>query len=260
MSKHIERIVPETNAWTAYHANHLHRYEFALRYLGDASRVLDAACGVGYGSAFLAQHSSADVLGVDISESALAVANEQFARARVHFVQDNVETLSKVQGRYTHVVSFETIEHLQEPQLFLSRVRSILELSGTLLLSTPNASVTSSEGTVDSEFHEREFRATEFVTVVEKAGFEVADLFGQQFTDIGRLRNELRAELHRLHHTPFVRLSQAIQKLLRGRSLPSVVLPEHMEDFMMKRYSSGNELETLGTAGPPVLIVVARKN
>jgi hypothetical protein len=53
----IERIVPGTKEWDAFYANHIFRYQFAANILKEDSiaKLLDAACGVGYGSAFLAK-------------------------------------------------------------------------------------------------------------------------------------------------------------------------------------------------------------
>ena len=63
-----ERYTPERDREIAY--EHWHRYAFA-RVLAPGRRVLDAACGEGYGSALLAR-AGGQVLGVDIGADAVA--------------------------------------------------------------------------------------------------------------------------------------------------------------------------------------------
>ena len=48
----FERIEPGTTEWEAFYANHIHRYRFGTEILRErrAEKVLDAACGVGYGT------------------------------------------------------------------------------------------------------------------------------------------------------------------------------------------------------------------
>ena len=65
-----ERFVPECQREICY--EHWHRYAFASQFAADL-KVLDAACGEGYG-AYLLAGSAAEVVGVDLSEEAVAHA------------------------------------------------------------------------------------------------------------------------------------------------------------------------------------------
>jgi len=78
-----ERIVPDQTA-PGILALHLKRYEFARPHC-VAAEVLDAGCGVGYGSAYLAEVASR-VVGVDVSEEAIAYARERYRRPNLEFV------------------------------------------------------------------------------------------------------------------------------------------------------------------------------
>ena len=69
-----ERFLPACTGEIAY--EHWHRYAFARRFVAG-KRVLDAACGEGYGSALLGE-AAASVVGVDIDAAMLARA-----RARI---------------------------------------------------------------------------------------------------------------------------------------------------------------------------------
>jgi cyclopropane fatty-acyl-phospholipid synthase-like methyltransferase len=71
----FERIEPGREEWTAYYANHLHRYRFVADKLGELqdARILDAACGVGYGAKYLAERCGVAVVAVDRDPAALTM-------------------------------------------------------------------------------------------------------------------------------------------------------------------------------------------
>src|SRR6202158_4675765 len=78
-----ERFVPGCAGEIAY--EHWHRYAFARRFAAG-KRVLDAACGEGYGSALLGAVAES-VVGVDIDASAIAHAGERYGEGdRVRFI------------------------------------------------------------------------------------------------------------------------------------------------------------------------------
>jgi ubiquinone/menaquinone biosynthesis C-methylase UbiE len=259
MSKAIERIVPHTKEWEAYYANHIFRYDFAERQIKHPIRILDAACGVGYGTCFLADKFGVETIGVDVSESALAVAENQFKTDKTVFIRDDCESLKKITGIFSHAVSYETFEHLENPDSFLTRAYELLDVNGALILSTPNADVTSPDRKVEWAFHEKEYRASELVELVQTAGFKNIRLFGQTYSSLGLLRNEMRKELNRLHHNPWIRLGKWMQRKTRGIDSSYVVLPEQVEDFEMIKFADPQECEKMLSEGPFVLIAVAQK-
>ena len=259
----FERIVPGTNEWVAYHANHIQRYIFAeqlLRQL-NLNNVLDAACGVGYGSYHLAKAGGMNVLGMDRSDEALQIASKQFAHPSVTYCKDDCHTLEVAEKHspFQAVVSFETIEHIPHPKKFLARCHKLLsKTDGRLIISSPNASVTDPEGIRDWEYHEREYKAGEFVELLAEAGFELISLFGQRYTALGLLRNDVRADLNRLRFNPFVRLGAWGQKLLRGRRNDYPMLPEQVSDFEIVPLTSADDCEAKGKDGPFVIIGLLR--
>src|SRR5512134_1498874 len=90
---------------------HEHRYRWARQFA--SGRVLDIACGVGYGSAILRQSAKVDeYVGMDCSEEALAEARTEFAADGVHFAKGDANALPFPDGTFDTVVSLETIEHL----------------------------------------------------------------------------------------------------------------------------------------------------
>src|SRR5207249_9324746 len=98
-------------------------------------RVLDIACGEGYGSAALARAGAASVVGVDISAEACEHARRKYGvDARV----GRADRIPLPAGSIDVIVSFETIEHVERPESFLNECVRVLAPGGALILSTPN--------------------------------------------------------------------------------------------------------------------------
>ena len=116
-----ERLVPELQHGELVHAEHLARYRLAAE-LADSRRVLDAACGEGYGTSMLAASGARSATGIDLDEHAVAHAQAAYPRAK--FVTGDVRRLPFDDSTFDLVVSFETIEHVRDPQCGLGRVRA----------------------------------------------------------------------------------------------------------------------------------------
>ena len=132
-----ERFVPGIAGEIAH--EHWHRYAFARRWV-DGKRVLDVACGEGYGSALLSQ-AAAQVVGVDIAEEAVAHARAAYAsRPNLRFEHGSATALPLPDASVDVVVSFETIEHLAGPDQprMLAEIARVLTADGVLVLSAPN--------------------------------------------------------------------------------------------------------------------------
>lgn len=185
---------------------HWHRYQLAAR-LVAGKRVLDIACGEGYGSALLGR-VAASVVGVDVSAEAVAHAAAVHAAPNVRFVQGSVEAVPvEGTGAFDVIVSFETIEHVSEEaqHAFLREARRLLAPGGLLVISTPDKRVYSDEPGYRNEFHVKEFQLDEFRAFLGGA-FRNVDLLAQRvFTgsvlwapaDPGRL-----GALEQLERTP----------------------------------------------------------
>lgn len=160
--------------------DHLERYRFASRFVAG-KRVLDIACGTGYGSALLRKAGARSVFGVDLSESALEEAIRLYGPDyRVGSIIDFAEG-----APYDVIVSYETIEHVADYEAALANLHRILAPAGTLLLSTPHRPVNSPhlqslDDTPSNPFHVREFSVDEIVAAVERAGFKAPTVYGQK--------------------------------------------------------------------------------
>jgi SAM-dependent methyltransferase len=121
--------------------HHLARYHWA-KLVVKPGRVIDIACGAGYGTLILAEHCcDVHVLGVDYDERAIRLAKERFSHARVsHRSGDLVawkDSEGTPLGSFDTVISFDTIEHLHHRELALINIAENLAEDGVLMFSTP---------------------------------------------------------------------------------------------------------------------------
>ena len=115
---------------------HLERYEFAARNLGG-ERVLDRACGCGYGTALLAErHPDKQVTGVDIDPEAIAYAQRHYQLPNLRYVCADAERFDEGQG-FDSIVSLETIEHLPDPVRLVANYARLLTAGGRVIASVP---------------------------------------------------------------------------------------------------------------------------
>ncbi len=159
-----ERFTPETRGAIWY--EHWHRYCLVAS-LTKGRRVLDAACGEGYGSALLARQAAV-VIGVDIGADAIAHAQSRYRQANVTYVQASVSALPLAPASFDLVVSFETIEHLAEQREMLAEFRRVLAPDGVLILSSPNRPVYNESGDGANAFHVRELDREELKALIDE--------------------------------------------------------------------------------------------
>lgn len=256
----FERIVPGTPEWTLYYGNHIARYRWATDGVRAAPEgpVLDAACGVGYGSHHLATETGRHVVGVDRDSTALAEATRHFHHRNVTFRLDDCHRLEVAaqHAPFGAVVSFETLEHLPDAPAFAAAVRKCLAPRAPFIVSTPNGTVTSPSGVTTWTYHVHEFTAPELVDLLSHAGFRDISLFGQRVTPLGALRSEMRGELQRIYSTPAMRVSMMLQRWLRRRTFP-VPLPEQPDDSTITPLQGADAVVQEGASGPMVLLAVA---
>jgi SAM-dependent methyltransferase len=146
---------------------HLHRY-FLARELCRGCDVLDVASGEGYGSALLAQ-TAKSVVGVEISDNAVAHAVSSYPRSNLRFLQGDARQLPLDPSSVDVVVSFETLEHFFEHDRFVGEVRRVLRPGGRLILSSPERDVYSIDGTAANPYHTHELTRREFEELLRLA-------------------------------------------------------------------------------------------
>jgi 2-polyprenyl-3-methyl-5-hydroxy-6-metoxy-1,4-benzoquinol methylase len=174
-----ERYIPSlSDAPISYY--HWHRYLYASGFVADKT-VLDIACGEGYGSDLLAQ-TAKKVTGVDIDLPTIEHAEKTYRRSNLEFIQGTAGQIPiKGQAVFDMIVSFETIEHLDEPQqhVFLGEIKRLLKPGGVLLISTPDKLPYSINRSYKNPHHRREFFEVDFFMFL-KTKFTYVSMFAQQ--------------------------------------------------------------------------------
>jgi SAM-dependent methyltransferase/predicted nuclease with TOPRIM domain len=165
---------------------HMQRY-MSVRPLVKGLDVLDLACGEGYGSAFLAE-TAASVLGVDIDRDTVEQAAVKYKRDNLRYRQGDAARIPLEDRSVDAVVSFETIEDIDETlqHQFLKEINRVLKEDGILIMSTPNKAVYSDRYDYFNEFHIHEFYLDEFLDFL-RAYFPFVKLYQQSFQVVSLL-------------------------------------------------------------------------
>ena len=171
-----ERFTPECVREIWY--EHWHRYAFARRLI-QGKRVLDCACGEGYGSALLAD-VALEVVGVDLDDASIAHARERYgARTNLRYEKADATALDFPDASFDVVVCFETLEHVDKQAQMLAGFARVLADDGLLLVSSPDKREYSEVSGFRNEFHVRELYRDELLDLL-KPHFPSLRLYGQK--------------------------------------------------------------------------------
>jgi SAM-dependent methyltransferase len=227
--------VPEENYWFQ---RHLVVYEW-IAARAHGRRVVDLACGEGYGSAVLGR-TAASVVGVDANPEAFAHAGAKYTSDTVTFERAMVEMWS---GDVDCVVFLQTIEHVPDPDAVLEHVRELIGPAGVAYVSTPNVLTLAPKGEERSgnPWHVREYRPYEYRELCERH-------FGS-------------VELLGLHHARRLRVHQlAIERLgwdaiharlgITGRFYDRFTPAISVRDFALRRDRLDRALDFLAVLRP----------
>lgn len=179
MQSNGERFIDNQNMGRELFLQHRGRYLFASPYV-SRKIVLDIACGSGFGSEILSQKAK-KVVGVDISWEAIQYCKTHYKKPNLSFIQMDCNSFAFPASTFDTIVSFETLEHLQDVDVFFKELRRVLKKDGLLIMSTPNQEIFSiyTKGG-KNPFHVKEFNEDEFKKLIGTY-FELIDLFGQKY-------------------------------------------------------------------------------
>jgi len=171
-----ERTLPDVPAENYWFRRHLAVYEWIAERVAGL-RVIDMACGEGYGAATLAR-SAASVLGVDANPDAFEHARLRYVKPNLSFERGLVERHGQP-GAYDAVSFLQTIEHVANPEDVLRHLRGLLAPGGVVYVSTPNLLTIAPSGAQksDNPWHVREYLAHEFRGLCESV-FGSVELYG----------------------------------------------------------------------------------
>nr|WP_299752698.1 glycoside hydrolase family 99-like domain-containing protein [uncultured Tateyamaria sp.] len=184
-----ERYVKELKG--TIELEHLHRYQLA-RYIAKDLDVLDIACGEGYGSDIIAA-SAKSVIGVDINAHAIEHASFYYRDPRIFFRAGSATDIPVQDASVDMVVSFETIEHLEDHERMMQELRRVLRPGGILLISSPNKLEYSDKSGYNNPFHVKELYTEEFASLVG-SHFKNCAHYGQRLSAASLIASEDKTE------------------------------------------------------------------
>lgn len=155
-------------------ARHQAAYAFARSRI-RAGRVLDLGSGSGHGAAQLAT-AGATAVGVD------RVAPDAASRgAGAHFVRADLRGLPFPDACFDLIVSFQVVEHLEDPSEYLEAIARLSTRDGLAILTTPNLLMSDRV----NPYHVHEYRADELTERLREY-FEEVEMYGVGMSDAVR--------------------------------------------------------------------------
>lgn len=156
----------ETTICNETMVEHLHRYAIAMELVKN-KKVLDIACGEGYGSRMLAKNAKA-VVAVDIDKVTISKAKEKYKINNIEFLIGSVEDIPANDNSFDVVVSFETLEHTSNHEKMITEIKRVLKQGGILIISTPDKNNYSDKTGYKNLFHKKELYEEEFKNLMKK--------------------------------------------------------------------------------------------
>lgn len=191
------------------------RARFAATHVPHARRILDIACGSGYGAYHFARtNPNAEVIGADISGDALEYARLAYQLPNLSFVYGDAFDLQYPTGHFDLVISFETIEHVTEGEAFLDELARVTATEGTFLCSTPH-----DDYDLPNTQHVRMYLPEELYTLLGERYHQVEELLQFQ-TNVDRADQLRQRRLRNIKQVPRRALSRVtpewFKRKLRG--------------------------------------------
>ncbi|MCQ6557591.1 class I SAM-dependent methyltransferase [Paenibacillus mendelii] len=187
-----ERIIPKLiKPMNGMLLEHLARYYFATPYV--KGRVLDIACGTGYGSHMTAKERKREVteiVAVDLDSETLDYANVEYNHQKITYQQGDItdRTLPERLGTFDTILCFETIEHVADERAVMDNLYQLLKPGGILVLSSPFGR---GRGIPSGEpFHVHQLTAEQFPELF--VDFKEVDIYYQRGVTFEKPRDGVR--------------------------------------------------------------------
>ena len=194
--------------------DHFCRYNFVSEYIKGKS-VLDAACGEGYGAEILIDNGAIKYTGIDINNNNIDHANTKYQKLKGATFHNADALTFETNETFQIICSFETIEHVIDPQKLLVNMYQYLASDGILFISTPyrytylgNSSIYDKPKNIH---HIREFMPLELISLLKNAGFNPVSMYGQRLAIrnhkniVSKLLRKIIGETDR-NSSPYLRL------------------------------------------------------
>jgi SAM-dependent methyltransferase len=222
-----ERIDP-LHAPPGVVAHHLKKYEFASRLVRGL--VIDVACGVGYGTAYLAT-ATARIVGVEIAGEAIAIARQRYRAASTWFVQADAEHLPISDGIADAITCFEGIEHFMSPDGHLDEVVRVLKPGGVYLVSTPHPDA--NPHGEENPYHLHEFEPERFERMLRTRFVDVT-ILGQHRLQTPAHRTAQRLDVLGVRRSKLLR--PLVKRISRSLLKTAPVEEASLADFVIEPF------------------------
>lgn len=161
---------------------HLGRYLFVRDSIENESTVLDVACSNGYGSRVISEVAG-NVLGLDINKEYINLAKENNAKDNIRYDEFDLDN-DTFKECFDYIVCFETLEHVKNPDIVLSKFYNALNDDGILFLSVPNEKFEEIiDGKSKDKYHLNVFKYKDLLNLFYSNGFNVLKVLGQSKTN-----------------------------------------------------------------------------
>jgi len=174
----------------------------------DNKKILDCACGNGYGSFYLSKFGG-DVYGIDISEGAINYCKSKYLSENIHFFLGDVKDMPFKDNFFDAIVSQDTIEHIDDDERFLSEIKRVLKKNGLFIVFTPCSKFHNNKP--DNPFHIREYSFESFENLLKKY-FNCIEFYGRQ---ISTELNNTEKTMDKIRKLPFSNLRKIIPVKIR---------------------------------------------
>ena len=171
--------------------DHLLRYELAANFLEkefnqNKTYGADIFCGNGYGSYVVASKlKNTKILSIDASKEAIELANNYYKiENRIKFI-DKFFPFELEKDKYDYVISFESIEHIQDDIQFIETIISAIKNNGYWFLSTPNEEKMSLKKN-NNKFHFRHYTNKMVNGIFKKYNLKVIEQYGEDTYSIDK--------------------------------------------------------------------------
>lgn len=160
--------------------DHRKRYEFAKNFINKENCIVtDGACGVAYGSYILASNQNVQkVQAIDISKEAIEHGKKYFNNNKIEYFLSNLEDKDIPTLSPDYFISFETIEHLPNPEKYIKKISENIKDNGIFIGSTPNETIM--PYSPHFSYHTRHFTQDELKEMLTKYGFNNIKFYQQK--------------------------------------------------------------------------------
>lgn len=234
----------EYNIVSPWWGEHVFRYNEVIKRVAGSEKILDIACGNGYGTYMLAGAVKETVIGGDIETEAVVQCKNTFTLQNLKYEVLDATKLPFDNETFDVVVSFETIEHTTQFDKMLSEFKRVLKQQGTLFVSTPNKLMSSPDGIIKNPFHTQEWSLQELAPIL-KQHFSKSELFGQDFNRYDSGRTLAKAVEGILYKRGIRKLPIAFQNGIMKLFGVEQLYPQPTEFTLVSESSKINQCNTL---------------